>query len=90
MKARNPRTGEEDYEFAESSRGVVAAEAMRLRLGDRFQPPLYALAADAIVNETLLLAGHVLPRPCVLLSALLLVSGLFYFRRMERSFADVV
>ena len=31
MKARNPRTGEEDYEFAESSREAVAAEARRLR-----------------------------------------------------------
>lgn len=31
MKARNPRTGEEDYEFAESSREDIAAEAARLR-----------------------------------------------------------
>lgn len=31
MKARNPRTGEEDYEFAESSMAEIAAEASRLR-----------------------------------------------------------
>ena len=31
MKARNPRTGEVDYEFAESSREEIAASAARLR-----------------------------------------------------------
>lgn len=31
MKARNPRTGEDDYEFAETTREGVAAEAARLR-----------------------------------------------------------
>ncbi len=31
MKARNPRTGEEDYQFAASTREEVAAEAARLR-----------------------------------------------------------
>lgn len=31
MKARNPRTGEEDYDFAESTREDIAAEAARLR-----------------------------------------------------------
>jgi acyl-CoA reductase-like NAD-dependent aldehyde dehydrogenase len=31
MKARNPRTGEEDYEFAVSTRAQIAAEAARLR-----------------------------------------------------------
>ena len=31
MKARNPRTGEQDYEFAESRREEIAAEAGRLR-----------------------------------------------------------
>ncbi|MHA7819832.1 MAG: aldehyde dehydrogenase family protein [Erythrobacter sp.] len=31
MKARNPRTGEEDYEFAASTREEIAAEAARLR-----------------------------------------------------------
>ncbi|MEE4538071.1 MAG: aldehyde dehydrogenase family protein [Erythrobacter sp.] len=31
MKARNPRTGEQDYEFAASTRDEVAAEAARLR-----------------------------------------------------------
>jgi predicted metal-dependent peptidase len=41
------------------------------RLGARFDPSLFGLAADAIVNETLLLAGHGLPRPAVTLSDLL-------------------
>lgn len=31
MKARNPRTGEADYAFAESTRAQIAAEAARLR-----------------------------------------------------------
>lgn len=31
MKARNPRTGEEDYEFTASTREEIAAEASRLR-----------------------------------------------------------
>lgn len=31
MKARNPRTGEEDYEFSVSSREEIASEAARLR-----------------------------------------------------------
>ncbi|MEE4153446.1 MAG: aldehyde dehydrogenase family protein, partial [Erythrobacter sp.] len=31
MKARNPRTGEEDYQFAASKREEIAAEAARLR-----------------------------------------------------------
>ena len=31
MKATNPRTGEEDYEFAETARQEIAAEARRLR-----------------------------------------------------------
>lgn len=31
MKARNPRTGQEDYEFAVSSREEIAAEAVSLR-----------------------------------------------------------
>ncbi|XUU61227.1 aldehyde dehydrogenase family protein [Erythrobacter sp. HA6-11] len=31
MKARNPRTGEEDYQFAVSSREEIASEAARLR-----------------------------------------------------------
>ena len=43
MKARNPRTGEEDYEFAESSREDIAAEAARLRA---VQPAWEALGAD--------------------------------------------
>ncbi|MEM7723505.1 MAG: VWA-like domain-containing protein [Pseudomonadota bacterium] len=41
------------------------------RLGDRFDGSLFGLAADGIINETLLLAGHALPRPAVTLTDLL-------------------
>lgn len=41
------------------------------RLGKEFDPSLFGLAADSIINETLLLAGHALPRPAVLLTELL-------------------
>jgi hypothetical protein len=39
--------------------------------GPRFDASLYGLAADGIINETLLLAGHALPRPAVTLTDLL-------------------
>jgi predicted metal-dependent peptidase len=38
---------------------------MALRLGRKFKPKLYTLAADAIINEALLAGGHALPRPAV-------------------------
>jgi len=41
------------------------------RLGPRFDASLYGLAADGIINETLLLAGHGLPRPAATLTDLL-------------------
>lgn len=41
------------------------------RLGAGFDAPLYNLAADALVNEALLLADHALPRPAVTLTELL-------------------
>ncbi len=50
-----------------SNRQAAIAE----RLGDRFDPSLYGLAADGIINETLLLAGHALPRPAISLMDLL-------------------
>lgn len=50
--------------------------ALGQRLGAGFDPGLFGLAADAIVNETLLLAGHALPRPAVTLSGLLAQAGL--------------
>jgi predicted metal-dependent peptidase len=46
------------------------------RLGAGFDPALYGMAADGIVNQTLALAGHALPRPAVLLMDLLLEAGL--------------
>ncbi len=45
------------------------------RLGPRFDGSLFGLAADGIINETLLLAGHALPRPAVLLTDLLAEIG---------------
>ncbi len=50
--------------------------AMGERQGAGFDPARFALAADAIVNEALLLAGHALPRPAVRLTELLAVAGL--------------
>lgn len=41
------------------------------RLGAGFDPTLYNLAADALVNEALLLDDHALPRPAVTLTGLL-------------------
>jgi hypothetical protein len=45
--------------------------ALRARLGEGFDAGLYALAADALVNEALLAAEHALPRPAVTLTGLL-------------------
>lgn len=50
-----------------SSRRAGLAE----RLGPGFDPDLFGLAADAIINQTLILAGHAIPRPAVLLTELL-------------------
>ncbi len=44
---------------------------MQARMGDRFDPTLWQIAADAIVNETLLTAGYALPRPALTLTGLL-------------------
>lgn len=46
------------------------------RLGDAFDPALFSLAADAIINETLILAGHAIPRPAIVLSELLAEVGM--------------
>lgn len=45
--------------------------AMAERLGAAFDATLFGLAADGLINETLLLAGHALPRPAVLVTDLL-------------------
>ena len=55
-----------------SARGAGLAE----RLGPEFQPDLFGMAADGIVNETLILAGHAVPRPAVTLTDLLAAAGL--------------
>lgn len=44
---------------------------MDLRLGDRFDPQLWQIATDALVNQAILSAGHALPRPALTLSDLL-------------------
>lgn len=44
---------------------------LALRMGDRFDPRLWQIAADAIVNETLLVAGYAIPRPALTLTGLL-------------------
>jgi predicted metal-dependent peptidase len=55
-----------------SARSAGLAE----RLGDAFDPALFTMAADAIINETLILAGHAIPRPSVILTELLDQAGL--------------
>jgi predicted metal-dependent peptidase len=51
-------------------RHAPRAAAMWERFGDGFDAELYNLATDAIVNETLGLAGYALPRPCATLTGL--------------------
>ncbi|MFM7446266.1 MAG: DUF2201 family putative metallopeptidase [Tabrizicola sp.] len=46
------------------------------RLGDAFDSALFTLAADAIINETLILAGHAIPRPSVTLTEILAEAGM--------------
>ena len=50
--------------------------ALTERLGDRFDAALYGLAADGIINQALVVAGHAIPRPAVLLTELLAVADL--------------
>lgn len=45
--------------------------AMAARFPESFAPDLWQIAADAIVNEALVQAGHALPRPALLLTGLL-------------------
>lgn len=45
------------------------------RLGEKFDATLFGLAADGIINETLLIAGHAVPRPAVVLTDLLAQIG---------------
>jgi predicted metal-dependent peptidase len=49
--------------------------ALAERLGEGFDASLFGLAADGIINETLILAGHALPRPAVTLTDLLEEAG---------------
>lgn len=51
-------------------------EGLQERLGDSFDPTLYGLAADGIINDTLILAGHAIPRPAVTLTDLLEQAGI--------------
>lgn len=52
-------------------RHAARQTALAQRLGENFDPQLFGLAADGVINDTLLLAGHALPRPAVLLTELL-------------------
>lgn len=49
--------------------------AMATRLGPDFSPEYWQIACDAIVNETILRAGHALPRPVLRLSGLMRTIG---------------
>jgi len=52
-------------------RHAPRSRAMYVRFGDRYDEDLFNLATDAIVNETLMLSGHILPRPVVRVTGLL-------------------
>lgn len=56
-------------------RHVPRAAGLRTRLGDGFDEEVFNIAADALVNQTLHLAGYVLPRPAVFLDGLLTEAG---------------
>ena len=57
-------------------RHSARAAALAQRIGPDFDAELFGLAADGIVNETLALSGHALPRPAVLLTEVLAEAGL--------------
>lgn len=57
-------------------RHSARAAGLAERLGPGFDPALFGLAADGIINETLILAGHAVPRPAVTLSDLLTEAGM--------------
>lgn len=57
-------------------RHSARAQGLAERLGARFDPDLFGLAADGIINETLILAGHAIPRPAVTLTGLLQAAGM--------------
>ena len=47
------------------------AQKLALRFGASFNHDIFNIAADAIINETLRLAGYCLPTPCIFLTELL-------------------
>jgi predicted metal-dependent peptidase len=52
-------------------RHVSRGRALQQRLGDRYSHALFNIATDALINETLRLSNHRLPKPHVMLQALL-------------------
>lgn len=61
---------------------------MAARLGEGFEPDLWQIACDAIVNETILLSGHALPRPALGLTELLAAMGAQGDGRAETALAE--
>lgn len=57
-------------------RHTSRAGTLSERMGDSFDPVLFGLAADGIVNETLVLAGHAIPHPAIRLGDVLRQAGL--------------
>ncbi|WP_424964744.1 DUF2201 family putative metallopeptidase [Dinoroseobacter sp. S375] len=51
-------------------RHSARANGLELRLGPAFAPELFGIAADVLINETLLAAGYIQPRPHVTLATL--------------------
>lgn len=80
MKARNPRTGLEDYEFAETSREDVAAEAARLRA---MQPQWEALGPDGRAKVLRKFADRIEAQADIITAALAVDTGRQAIARIE-------
>lgn len=52
-------------------RHISRAKQLQKRFGPLYDNYLFNVATDAIINQTLLLAGRKLPRPCIVLTELL-------------------
>ena len=51
-------------------RHVVRGKRLHARLGDAYNPRVFNIATDALINATLEFAGYKLPKPCVVLTEL--------------------
>ncbi|MEM8837824.1 MAG: VWA-like domain-containing protein [Pseudomonadota bacterium] len=55
---------------------IPRGKALSERFGPRYSPLLFNIATDALINETLALANHKLPQPCIRLLPILTMLGI--------------